>query len=134
MGYHLQPGGLWKNEVGLCRKEDFQYFDFTKPRNLNELRPVRTQEFALTDRTPQFMMKAPYDVARRTLSQHTLIRLDKPDAPEDAEEAPAEEPPPEEAPPPVAGGSPADPPKPDAPSSSTANFCNKNLSNKMSSP
>merc|ERR1712127_288431 len=83
VGYHLQPGGLWKHEYEVFRKSDFEDFDFTKPRSLNELRPVRSQEFALTDRKPQFMLKAPYDVARRTLSQHTLIRLDKPDVPEE---------------------------------------------------
>ena len=26
--YHLQPGGLWKNEIELFRKSDFEDFDF----------------------------------------------------------------------------------------------------------
>ena len=104
VGYHLQPGGLWKHEIMLFRKADFTDFDFTRPRSLNELRPIRSQEFALTDRVPQFMLKAAYDVARRTLFQHSLIRLDKPAVEESSEVAPE----PEEAPAPVAGGSEAE--------------------------
>ena len=52
VGYHLQPGGLWKNEWEVFRKEDFEDFDFRKPRTLNELRPVRTQEVAMTTHPP----------------------------------------------------------------------------------
>ena len=99
VGFHLQPGGRWSKEHCVFRKRDFEQFDFTKPRTLNELRPVRTQECKITTAVPEFMLKAPYDVARRTLSQHALIRIDEPVLDQDVvvDEAPAaQEDPPDE--------------------------------------
>merc|ERR1712051_119338 len=91
MGYHLQPGGKWSKEYCVFRKRNFEQFDFTKPRGLHELIPVRTQECKVTSKSYEFMLKAPYDVARRTLLQHALIRID-PDASGEAppEPTPAE--------------------------------------------
>ena len=74
VGYHLQPGGEWKNEFLVFPRERFVNFDFEVPRKYSEMRPVRTQEVRLTDAVPHFMMKEAYDRARRTLSPPTFIK------------------------------------------------------------
>ena len=74
VGYRLQLGALWKGEYLVFPRERFVDYDFSHPRMLNELRPIRTLEVTLTDSEPQFMMKPVYDEARRTLNPRIIVK------------------------------------------------------------
>ena len=75
VGYHLQPGGLWKREYLVFPRDRFGDYDFETPRHLNNLVPARVREVKVTDAIPRFMMKEGYDRARRTLSPKTIINI-----------------------------------------------------------
>jgi len=74
VGYHLQPGGLWKGEFQVSPKSKFEDFDWERPRNLKELIPIRTLEAELTDKVPQYMMKEGYDAQRRCLKNPFAVQ------------------------------------------------------------